>query len=200
MVRRSKFATSLRPSVTRWITPSAYKSSAQANGSPPKSAPQKISLPLYAAWSRPNPRRERARLPLDSRYGGPPIDLAAHLARAARQRLGQIGGLDVAVLGMLDRADDASGLIERPDLLDLRGGQEPDVDADGGGDAGVIAVLVHAVGRAGEADVRDLLEADMLPSLALEGLVELHRIFVNLADGVADVEQRQKARSMPGRA
>ena len=44
---------------------------------------------------------------------------APRFARAARQRLGQIGGLDIAVLGMLDRADDPLDVAERPDLLDL---------------------------------------------------------------------------------
>ncbi len=61
-----------------------------------------------------------ARLPLDSHYGRPPVDLAAAIARAARQRLGEVGRLDVAVLRMLDRADDPVDVAERPDLLDLR--------------------------------------------------------------------------------
>ena len=51
-----------------------------------------------------------ARLPLDRRHRRPPVDLAALIARAARQRLGQVGRLDVAVLGMLDRAQIPSTL------------------------------------------------------------------------------------------
>ena len=45
---------------------------------------------------------------------------APQRARALGERLGQVGGLDVAVVGMLDGAEDAVGLAERPDLLDLR--------------------------------------------------------------------------------
>ena len=43
------------------------------------------------------------------------------------------------------------------------GRQELDLDADGLGDAGVLAVLVHAVAVAGEADVGDLVETTLWP-------------------------------------
>ena len=65
---------------------------------------------------------------------------------------------------------------------------------------GIIAVLVHAVARAREADVRDLAQADVEARLSFERLVERDGVFVDLADGIAEVEQRQKARRMPGRA
>ena len=97
---------------------------------------------------------------------------APQRARALGQRLGQVGRLDVAVIGMLDGAEDAVGLAERPDLLHLRGRQEVDLDADRLGDAGVVHELVPAVLRAGEADVGDLAEADILAGLRLERLVE----------------------------
>ena len=80
------------------------------------------------------------------------------------------------------------------------GRQDVDLDADRLGDAGVIHVLVPAVLGAGEADVGDLAEADMLAGLCFERLVERHRVFVDLADRVAEVEERQQARRMPGRA
>ena len=82
--------------------------------------------------------------PLDRGDGGVAVDLAAAVARAARQRLGEVGRLDVAVLGVLDRADDPVDVAERPDLLDLGGRQELHLDpADRRGDAGVIAILVQ---------------------------------------------------------
>ena len=51
--------------------------------------------------------------------GGVAVDLGAAAARALGQGLGQVGGLDVAVVGMLDGAEHAVGLAERPDLLHL---------------------------------------------------------------------------------
>ena len=48
------------------------------------------------------------------------VDLGPAIARAARQRLRQVGGLDIAVLRVLDRAENAVDIAERPDLLDLR--------------------------------------------------------------------------------
>ena len=116
---------------------------------------------------------------------------APPVARALRERLRQIGGLDIAILRMLDRADDALDIAQRPDLLDLLGRQEPHLDADRRGDAGVIIVLVHPVVGAREADVGDLAEADILARLGLERLVEPDRVFVHLADRIAEVEQRQ---------
>ena len=128
------------------------------------------------------------------------MDGGAHGARALRQRLGEVGRLDVAVIGMLDGADEAIGLAERPDLLDLGRRQDVDLDADRLRDAGIVHVLVEAVLRAGEADVADLAEADMLPGLGLQLLVEADGIVVDLADRVAEVEERQQPRRMPGRA
>ena len=125
---------------------------------------------------------------------------AAAFARAARQRLGEVGGLDIAVLGVLDRADDSIDIAERPDLLDLLRREELDLDADGRGDAGVIAIFVHPVAGAREADVRHLAQADVEPGLLLERLVERDGIFVDLPDRIAEVEERQEARRVPGRA
>ena len=62
-----------------------------------------------------------ARKPLDFRYGSLAADLAAAFTRRARQRLRQVGWLDIPVLGVLDRADDAIDVAERPDGLDLGG-------------------------------------------------------------------------------
>ena len=128
------------------------------------------------------------------------MDLRAAGARTLGQRLGQVGGLDIAVVGMLDGADDAVGLAERPDLLELRGRELVDLDADGLGDAGVIHELVPAVVGARQADVGAACEADMLAGFLLELAVELDRIFVNLPDRIGHVEERQEAGRVPGRA
>ena len=137
---------------------------------------------------------------LNGGHHGVAIDLGAPVARAARQRLREIGGLDIAVLRMPDGANEALGLAQGPDLLDLRGRQELHLDADRRGDAGVIAVLVHAVLRARKANVRDLPQPDIEPRFRAERLVERDRIFVDLAHRIGKVEQRQQACRMPGRA
>ncbi len=131
---------------------------------------------------------------------GVAIDLGAARARTLGQRLGQVGRLDIAVVGMLDGADDAVGFAQRPDFLQLCGRQLVDLDADGLGHAGVIHELVPAVRGAGEADVGAFLEAHMLAGLGFELAIELDRVFVNLADRIGHVEQRQQARRMPGGA
>ena len=133
-------------------------------------------------------------------HGRLAVDLGPAFTRAARQRLRQVGGLDVAVLGVLDRADDPFDIAQRPDVLDLAGREELDLDADRLGDAGVVIVLVHPVAGAGEADVRHLPKAGVEARLLFEGLVERDGILMNLSDRVAQVEQRQQARRMPGRA
>ncbi len=90
-----------------------------------------------------------ARRPLDRGDDRVAVDLAAHRARALGERLGEVGRLDIAVVRMLDRADDAVGLAERPGFLHLRGGEELHLDADRLGDALVEEELVHAVSSCG---------------------------------------------------
>ena len=138
--------------------------------------------------------------PLDCRYGSPAVDLGPAFARRARQRLREVGGLDISVLGVLDRADDPFDVAERPDGLDLGGSEELHRDADRLRDAGVVIVLVHPVAGARKTDVRHLAKADVEPRLLFQRPVERNGIFVNLPDRIAEVEQRQQARRMPGRA
>jgi hypothetical protein len=128
------------------------------------------------------------------------VDLGAPVAGAARHGLGEVRRLDVAILAMLDGADDAVRLHQRPDLLHLGGCQEFDGDADGPRDAGVIFVFVHPVLRAGEPDVGDVAEAGVEAGFLFEGLVEVDRVFVELTHRVAEVEQRQQAGGVPGGA
>jgi hypothetical protein len=89
---------------------------------------------------------------------------------------------------MLDRADHAIDVAQGPDLLDLPGRQEFDVDADRRGHAGVVRELVEPISGAGESDVGDLPESDILAGLGLQRFVELDRVLVQLAVRVADVE------------
>src|ERR1700735_5272500 len=128
------------------------------------------------------------------------VDLGTTFARAARQRLRQVGRLDVAVFGVLDRPEDSLDIAERPDVLDLAWAQELDFDTDRLCDACVIIVLVHPVAGAGETDVRHLTKARVESGLLFQSLVERDRIFMDLSDRVTQVEQRQETRGVPGRA
>ena len=99
------------------------------------------------------------------------IDLGAAVARALGQGLGQVGGLDVAVIGMLDGAENAIGVRTAARFPSPAPGVRtltlmPIVSAT----PAVIHELVPAVLRAGEADIRNLLEADVLAGLLLEFL------------------------------
>src|SRR5271156_620907 len=110
------------------------------------------------------------------------VDFGSAFASAARQRLRQIGGLDVTVLEVLDCANDSVDIAERPDLLDLARREEFDLDADRLCDARVIIVFVHPVAGPREANVRHLAKAGVEASLLLERLVERYRILMDLPD------------------
>jgi hypothetical protein len=137
---------------------------------------------------------------LDAEDGRVAVDLAPARPAPLGQRLGEVRRLDVAVVRVLDGTQEVLRLAERPDLLHLRGREHVHPDAQRVGDALVGHELVPAVPRPGEADVRDRLEADGLARLLFQRPVKRHRGPVELADGVAHVEQRQEAGGMPGRA
>ena len=127
------------------------------------------------------------------------VDFGAAVARAARQRLGQVGRLDIAVTRMADGTNQPFGVAERPDVLHLLRGEEVHINADGARDTGILPVFVHPVLGLGEADVGDIAEADIHAGFFLKLLIELHGIFMNLADRVGHVEQRQQACGVPCR-
>ena len=129
-----------------------------------------------------------ARGPLDGGDLRPAVDLRPPVAGATGESLGEVGGLDVAVLGVHDGADQPLHVAQRPDRLDVARGQELDPDPDGARDPGVEPVLVHPVAIGREANVADRAEADVLTGLALELGVEPHRVLVDLPDAVAHVE------------
>ncbi len=115
-------------------------------------------------------------------------------------RLGDVGGVDVAVGGVEERALQILGAHQRPAVADLGRGQQLVGDADGLGGRGVELVLVHPRVGLRHAQVADHREAGVEAGLGLERLVELHRVVVDVAGGVAHVEERQQARGVPGRA
>jgi hypothetical protein len=99
---------------------------------------------------------------LDRRNRRVAVDLRTPLARTAGQRLREVGGLDIAILRMLNRAEQTVDVAKRPHLLDFGGRQKLDLDpANRGRNSRIIFVLVEPVLRAREADVGNLPEADV---------------------------------------
>ena len=130
---------------------------------------------------------------------GIPVNLRPHVARAGRHRLGDVGRRDMAVIGMVERADQPFGVAERPEPGDLRRGDDLERNPDRVGGTAVLAVLVHALLVGREPEVPRHVKTDVLAGFLGQILVEVDRIFVQLADAVAHVEQRQQACGMPGR-
>ena len=134
------------------------------------------------------------------------VDLGAAAARAFAQRHGEVGRRDVAVIGMIERADDfrRAGAVaefdQRPQIADLARADHLEGHADGIRRAAVFLVFVHAIAAGREAQISGDVETHVLAGFGGQTLVEIHRVLVQLADRVAHVEQRQQARRMPGRS
>ena len=73
------------------------------------------------------------------------VNRRAILSRAFGQRLRQVGGLDIAIIRMLDRADHAVHIGKRPYFLDLIGREEVDVDTNRPRNPGIIMIFIHPV-------------------------------------------------------
>ena len=122
------------------------------------------------------------------------------------QRHRQVRRRNVAVIGMVERAHDVLGvaavaeLDQRPELLHLLGGDDLERHTDGVGRAAVLLILVHAVAACREAQIPGDVEAHVLPGFGGQSLVQVDRIFVQLPDRIAHVEERQQPRSVPGRS
>ena len=125
------------------------------------------------------------------------VDLRAAGARADRQRIGQVHRSDVAVMRVEESARQALRVRERPERTDFVESDHLEGHADGVRRAAVFAVLVHAVAIGREPEIAGDVEAYVLPGLGFERLVEIDRVFVDLADAVAHVEERQQARRVP---
>jgi hypothetical protein len=127
------------------------------------------------------------------------VNRGTTVARALRERLGQIGRLDIAIVGMKNSAHKSVGIAQRPELLDFSRRQKLNIDAYRLGGRGVLVVLVHAIVVHRQPKIADLFETDGLPRLCFEFMVKIHRVLVHLADAIAHIEQRQQTGRMPGR-
>ena len=146
-----------------------------------------------------------ARRLFDGSHFGLLVDLGAAGAGTLAQRHGQVGRRDVAVVRVVESADDlrrvaATEVDERPELLDFLRRNDLERHADGVGRAAVLQVLVHAVLAGGQAQVAGHVKADVLTGFRRQALVQVDRVLVELADRVAHVEEWQQAGGVPCRA
>ena len=139
-------------------------------------------------------------VPLDGRDHGVLVNFRAQGAGALGQRHRDVDRRDVPVGGMPQRAHQAFGVDQRPELLDLFFRDHMRLDADGFSGALIEAVFIHPVSVGRQTKVAGAVEADGLPGFRFQALVELDRVLVELAHRIAHVEQRQQARGVPGGA
>ena len=107
------------------------------------------------------------------------------LPRTFGQCLGKVSGLYIAVIGVLDCANDTVHIGQWPDVLDLVRRQEIDIDANGSRNTRIIMILIHPVFGCRQPDVSDLRHSGMQPSFGFQAGVQSHRILMQLPDGIA---------------
>jgi len=121
------------------------------------------------------------------------VDLGTARPRAFAQRHGQVRRRDVAVVRVVQRADDGRCLVvaeidEGPEFLHPLRRDHLEGHADGVGGAAVLLIFIHAFAAGRQAQVAGHMEADILAGFRRQPLVQIHRILVQLPDGVAHVE------------
>ena len=119
------------------------------------------------------------------------VNCRSALPRAFGQCLGKVSGLNIAVIGVLDCADDTVHIRQWPDVLDLVRRQEIDIDANGSRNTRIIMILVHPVFGCRQPDVSDLRHSGMQTSFGFQAGVQSHRILMQLPDGIAEIEERE---------
>ena len=129
-----------------------------------------------------------------------PMNLHTPGACAGGERVGQIDRRHMAVMRVEERACQSLRISERPKRADFVGSDHLERHPDSVRRAAIFPILVHTVAVGCEPEVAGDVKAHVLAGLGFERLVQIDRVFVDLADAVAHVEERQQARCMPGRA
>ena len=139
------------------------------------------------------------RLRFHGRDGGVLVDLGAPVTGTDGHRLRHVGRSDVPVVRMVKRSDQPLRVAQRPERGDVLRRDDLERDTDRVGRTAVLAVLVHPLLVGRESQVSRHMEADILAGLSGQGLVEIDRVLVQLADAVTHVEQREETGGMPRR-
>ncbi len=120
--------------------------------------------------------------------------------RATRQRLGDVGGIGLAVGRQIGGTNEVVDLHQRPERLRFRRRQQLHVEAEGLGGGGLPLDLGPAFLVAGEPQAAIHLPAGGEPRLRLEPLVEIDGIAEQLGDVGVRAQLADKACRMKGRA
>jgi hypothetical protein len=132
---------------------------------------------------------------------GVAVDLRAAVARALGHGVGRLAGIDEAVVGLVNRADQAVELDQGVDLLELGGAEDIEAEAGVFAEAAHVAELVHPVLAACDAQGTAAMEADRAAGLLLErARIELHAVRAQRLDGEVVGEVGAEASGVPGRA
>ena len=106
----------------------------------------------------------------------------------------------MAVVRMVQRADQPLGIAQRPKRLDPLRRDYLEGHPDRVRGAAILVILVHTLAVGRETQISGHVETDRLPDLFLQAFVEIDAVFMQLADGVAHIEQRQQPGRVPRRA
>ena len=128
------------------------------------------------------------------------FDGDAALTRTFGHRHGHVGGVNVAVGRVIDRALQVFGADQRPAFLDLVGCHPFKRNANRFCRRRIDHVFVHTFLRLGHPQVANDEKARVQAGFFLKRFVELDRVVVDVGRRVGHVEIRQKPRRVPCRA
>ena len=134
----------------------------------------------------------------DDRHAPP--DFGAGGARSRRQRLGHLAGVDVAVVGIPEAAEQVVGLQERMARAHFVLRQDLEGEALGVRHADDVTELFHALPGVGEPDAAARAVIDGAVDLAPEPAIQPVAVALQLHDVPGGREVRAVAGGVPGRA
>ena len=126
-----------------------------------------------------------------------PFNHRPMLPRAFGHRHGHIGGVDIAVGRVKNRALKVFGADQRPAVLDLRGRHPFKRHIAGFRRGRIDHVFIHPRLGLGHAQVANHGKASVQPGLGLERFIKIDRVFVDMGRGKRHVEQRQQPGGVP---
>ena len=141
-----------------------------------------------------------AALPAYARHGAESDDPGAEVTGPLRERLGELGRIDIAVVGVVERTREIVGLEEGVTLPQLLQRTDPDLHALVAAHPHHPFEFAHAVVRVRKADrAGDVVVHGVVDFLG-EPPVELRRVALHVHDRPARGEGRHVAGRVPGRA
>ena len=132
--------------------------------------------------------------------GSAPMNRGAGGARSRRQGLGHLAGIDVAVVGIPQAAEQVVGLQERMARAHLVRRQDLEGEALGVRHADDVTELFHALPGVGEADAATRAVIDRAVDLCRQPAIQPVAVALQLHDVPRGREVRAVAGGMPGRA